>query len=477
MKNSHTYPLQLIHLIDNIVIILYSLILINQTRKIYTAEYRNYILLSALSIYFAFIVICIFKVIYYFKFDMLYSITSILLLFSTILLCYYKADLSLLNLLSNWPELLSAVLLTISAYNIDVVRIIKTFLISVGSLFATRTVLALFDTQYFSSIFSSSQCDLGFGNHNLPMILLLFLSLCWIYLKTKSQPLSLYNVAIVLLLTSIFYYITRSKTSAILLIFLCILLSLRYLYQRFQHPKYFDNIIKILKYLVVLSPLLIIIITFLCVSVYNYYVTINIDNFRDFHGKYTLLSRFDALSYDFAYNNLKLPFEFVHIPIDEPRSAYSFATGGVAIVGYIDNICHYLIIEYGFIAFICTFILFSCITYKTYRHNDITLMIIISVISLLCIMERAPIRFMYNPFLIILFCRIDNTYIQQSTPSQSNVLNISLHRKRYLTVLYITICVFFTFFALCSIPLAERAYLCSSLVALFFIFNTLMSTS
>ena len=393
--------------IDCIVLLTYALLLVIQMhRYFYENSFNIYIFRSSFICYAVLILICAFKIFYHLRKYPLYSLLSSNILLLSLWLCYYKVNYSSHDLLSHWPALITTLLLIVSMMQIPTDYIVKTFFVTIGFLYTIRIFMATFldIPSVITCIQTGEGLSLGFGNHNFPMVLLFFLVLSWIYIS-RNRKNRLIDAIIILFITAILALLTRSKTSTLLLVITVIVIVIQSLINCEVLEK-FNNFKKTLKKFgsvyALLSPLILVFISIGGAIIFNIYITRHPDAINGINNV-TFLSRFSTLSYDFAYNHIWLPFQHIEVPPYELYTHFPFSpiTGGGIYMDYSDNVCHYLICYYGFIAFSLIVALYLLTTYNAFKCKDESLLIILGLIATFSIMERSSLLYYANPFLVI----------------------------------------------------------------------------
>lgn len=403
--------------IDIITLLTYALLLIIQMRRYFSDDFNIYFFKAGFLCYGILALVCCFKIFYYLHDFPLYSLLSSNILILSFWLCSYKARYSIEELISHWPALLTTLLLIISMMQIPANYIVKTFFAAVGSIYIVRVFMStiLDIPSVITCLKTGEGLELGFGNHNFPMVLFFFLVLSWIYIS-RDRKNRLIDAAIIFILTAILAILTRSKTSTLLLVITISVMIAQSLINCNMLGKFeaFGLIAKRIGGIYALfSPLILILISIGGAIGFNFYMTLHPESITDINNV-TFMSRFSTLSYDFAYNHIWLPFQHIDVPPYELYTHFPFSpiTGGGIYMDYSDNVCHYLICYYGFIVFIVIMALYLITTYNAFKRKNESLLIILGLISTFSIMERSSLMYFANPFLIILLTN-KNLFIEE----------------------------------------------------------------
>lgn len=386
--------------INTIVLFIYPMLVALEFRRYISSNPGNSLTDIFLALEFALLVISLIKIVIFFKTNPVFSVGSLIFIASSVYYHLYKFDFEWRFFLTSMPVLLTMSVMMISMYKIPFDKIIKAFIITVGTLFVIRILGAatkILPSERYNQLNRSDIWDLGFGHYNTPLMYFFFICLSWMYL-IRSRRNYILNAIFMGVFTLILYRITTSRTATIVLILGVIaLITLSVLRLRS-----FTALGKILLpvYRVVMAslPLALTVVSFGSTLILNHYITKN-----GFPQKWsTMYERFVNFNDDCAMNGVHLPWSY-YADAEYSQLKYNWFFGGVSQSNYSDNLIQTLLISYGFIILLVFIGLMTVWAIRSVKQkNDINLLII-GLISVLSAMQPHAFLYGWNPFLMLPF--------------------------------------------------------------------------
>lgn len=395
------------------------------TNNKFSLEYVKLFLFARISLF----LICVLKIVFYFGKDKVYSLISLLILSCSLIYYYFKFDGNILFVISQFSFLLSLCLIVISSYGISFDKLLKTYLISVGTLVVIRIIFS------FMNILPNARnipngwghyWNFGFGSHNAIFKYLVFLYAGWIYLTRDSKYRFIHGGLI--LASSLFIYkYTHCQTGMLVI---CMGIALLFAYNfltKLSINRFSKPLLKVIKLGMSITPSFLVLGSIIGACLYNKYVFTH--GSLNPKGKlYTFAQRFRQFSTDCALHGINLPWhtnestQFAH-------QNFNWILGDSSMSDYSDNFVHSTLINYGIIWLLLFYLFFQAFAVYAAKNNEYHILIAISIIMIYSMMESPAYHLAWNPFLLLpfasnKFAHSNNTNIQSQVIKNSSRKNI-----------------------------------------------------
>lgn len=400
-----------IDVVDTLILILYVMYMLLNTKRFLNYEYGmgEDFALYLLVVRCVLLGIIAVKVIYYLASHPIYSFASILLFAWIIVLYEAKSewDLSFADIMKSL--LVFVVLMIIAMYKIPFHRIIKAYLIALGTFFVIRilgTFTKILPSNHYLIEGRGELNDFGFGHHNATLLVFFFIAMAWLYIIRGKQSIEKIIHCIIISVATLFLFLyTTSRTSTIIVLGICLSVIVYQLIQlKLPQLKIEKTVMVYVRKILLIGPVASVLITFAGMLFYNGY--------RHFveNPKFltTMFQRFKCFSEDCALHGIRLPWQFVKESKCE-GATFNWIIGDTSLTKYCDNLYHSLFINCGIIVFLLVVILFQYLAYKAYKRQDNITLLIIFGFSMLSIMEPTAMELTKNPFLMLAFATWDPT--------------------------------------------------------------------
>ncbi len=313
-------------------------------------------------------------------------------------------------------------LLMVGAKGVPFDKIVKTFLIAVGSMIGLSMILALTNVitnlRYVRLVTDPSMPNgvrevyrYAFGT-TYPTTFsefVFFLSAGWLFIR--RHRLKIYDTVVFVVLAIFLYKGSDAKTDAMCLIGLTVVVVFALIFRKVS-PRVQSVLHKLCAPFIFLMCLCAIIMTALMIGY---------DESKPF---WNVLDTRLHLRLSLGHTGL----ERYGINLFGAKVKYK-ATGGdvskVSRTDYFNLDCsyHLILINFGIIVMIFVIGLFTLAAYRAWKEKDLVLLLIIAVISVECVMENRLIQLQYNIFLLMFFADI-----QSADGSLYCILNRPLNR-------------------------------------------------
>lgn len=250
---------------------------------------------------------------------------------------------------------------------------------------------------------------LGFGSHNVLMIIVFFNSLILLYLN-RAKKVFYKESTLLFIVGFAVYRFTASRTSFYMLI-LCLLgIIFISIINKTAKIDVRTRMYCKVEFCAIFMPIICSILSFLGMITWNYFAKDAIvDEIWQMKGPYilwnnTMTNRFRDASINFAANGFILPWENPTMKLIRETEGfkYNWLFGGGWCSQDFDNIYMCAFITAGVVVFVLLLVYMTYLAYRAYKTNDIIVGWIFACIAIFAIMEGLK-YLVYNPFLLILF--------------------------------------------------------------------------
>lgn len=413
------YKKNLFNILDYAALFLYLYVIFSVFLQFFNSNHTEFWGFTALLVKLATLAIASLKILLSIKSNLRFSVISLFAL--TISFCYYffQYHTDVHSYLYIGTELLDLTAMLIALYGINTNRLLKDYIAVRGTCFAIAVVAAFFNILPSNRNYISDRpgvWDMGLIHHNIPSIFFFFITIAWLIVVSKSKY-RLVHYFFILSISIILSVVTTSRTSVFVIVLGIILYIIIYCSEKIDN-KAIQALLSIFSKCALICPLLVFVVSIGGGIIWNYYESNN--NVLKQSFIYNMISRFRALSEDFAVHGIPLPFKNII-----QTASYNWFLGGQISTGYSDNTVHKLVIKYGILF---TVVLYSFLQYwaiKAYKRQNYSDLVIISMLCIFSVMEPQGIDYTYNP----LYCLITTTGIcsepvpiQNSNPISKKIL-------------------------------------------------------
>lgn len=396
----------IIKYIDYLALLLYSAVLLLDFSKYVFSNFDSsqplFIAVRVLVL-----VVALFKLIHYFRSNPIFSISGFIILVAAFLFQYFKTHYlygqypRIETFFYAFPLLLGIFAIAIALYGINFELINIFFLITIGTSYVIRVTGAICRLLPMGIAIRDARgrpaYDFGFSQYNTAMVYYLFIALSWIYL-VRNLKSRLYHYITIMVIGTILYYFTTSKTSFATLVVAVFFLILYTISPGSLYEKLKRKLLVPIRLIMAISPILSVTVSFVLTIVYNY-------AYKKYSKKFeggTFWIRFKSTSIDFVKNGVHLPFEYYKLDKYKDES-FNWLLGGAIKSQFSDNLWHYLFIINGIVVFLLLLGLLQLLAIKAYKNKDNVLLTIIAVLSLFSIMESCTYDIGKNGFLMLIY--------------------------------------------------------------------------
>ena len=448
---------------NKLVLFLYAWLLMFDFSRYYDEQHPFVYLCISLFVRLILLVICAFKIVYYFKTNKEYSVFSVLLIFFSVLLHYIKFDFNVNLFFSQFPIMFILAITLVASYKINFEHIAKTYIITILPLLFFRMIYACMGI-FPNKILHTGKGDMwtfGLGSHNTPYKWIFYMILCLFYLIRNNSAKIKIIVSIATSFLVVFIYSLTLSTSAALVLIYCCLGYIILTILCAKKSRLSSNLLTIFKYTTVTIPVLSVPVSIVGAIYYNYNIHIN-----GMHKVNTFFNRFRQFSIDCALHGIHLPWEIDEYADQYNGLSFNWFIGDESLSQYNDNYIHYVFIMYGIIVMILFVAMFQTIAIKAFKNNDYYLLLFMSSIIMYGMMEHVLVYIGWNTFLLYPFCN------HSDSAHQLDSVRIPLKKRctQLIIPILLNILVFIYIRFMCHETFAYAWFLTSCLAIMTFIY-------